>query len=174
MSNTHNTTVRLARLGDAPAITIIYNQGIEERNATFETEPRTIAQVTAQLTGKGNTILQWWWSAMARWWPGPVRVSIGAGPVMRALRSTRCTSSAVRAAREQDVSLSYTSVASMQTWDSGNSCPGSFRKIRRVWRCMSASAFGWSGYIIAMANSMECGVTALSWRNSSARPPRLP
>ena len=27
--------------GDVPAITAIYNQGIEERNATFETEPRT-------------------------------------------------------------------------------------------------------------------------------------
>ena len=54
MSNPHNTTVRLARLGDAPTITIIYNQGIEERNATFETEPRTSAQVTAQLTEKGE------------------------------------------------------------------------------------------------------------------------
>ena len=54
MSNPHNTTVRLARLGDARAITIIYNQGIEERNATFETEPRTVAQVTAQLTEKGE------------------------------------------------------------------------------------------------------------------------
>ena len=54
MSNPYNTTLRLARLGDAPAISAIYNQGIEERNATFETEPRTIAQVTAQLTEKGE------------------------------------------------------------------------------------------------------------------------
>jgi len=54
MSDLHNTTVRLARLADASAITTIYNQGIEERNATFETEPRTVAQITAQLTDKGE------------------------------------------------------------------------------------------------------------------------
>jgi phosphinothricin acetyltransferase len=54
MSTPLNTTVRLARPGDAPAITAIYNQGIEERNATFETEPRTIAQITAQLIEKGE------------------------------------------------------------------------------------------------------------------------
>ncbi len=54
MSNPPNTTVRLARLEDAPAITTIYNQGIEERNATFETEPRAVEQVIAQLTEKGE------------------------------------------------------------------------------------------------------------------------
>ena len=54
MSNPHNTTVRLARLEDVPAITAIYNQGVEERNATFETEPRTVEQVTAQLAEKGE------------------------------------------------------------------------------------------------------------------------
>ena len=54
MSDLHNTAVRLARLTDAAAITTIYNQGIEERNATFETEPRTVAQLTAQLTDKGE------------------------------------------------------------------------------------------------------------------------
>jgi phosphinothricin acetyltransferase len=32
---------RLAELRDAPAIAEIYNQGIEDRTATFETEPRT-------------------------------------------------------------------------------------------------------------------------------------
>jgi L-amino acid N-acyltransferase YncA len=54
MSNPHSATVRLARLEDAPAITTIYNQGIEERNATFETEPRTVDQVITQLTEKGE------------------------------------------------------------------------------------------------------------------------
>jgi len=54
MSHPPNTTVRLARLEDAPAITSIYNQGIEERNATFETEPRMVEQVIAQLTEKGE------------------------------------------------------------------------------------------------------------------------
>jgi L-amino acid N-acyltransferase YncA len=37
--------VRPARREDAPAITEIYNQGIEDRIATFETEPRTPADV---------------------------------------------------------------------------------------------------------------------------------
>jgi phosphinothricin acetyltransferase len=38
-------TVRTARREDAAAITAIYNQGIEDRIATFETEPRTVEQV---------------------------------------------------------------------------------------------------------------------------------
>ena len=37
--------VRPARREDAPAITAIYNQGIEDRIATFETEPRAVEQV---------------------------------------------------------------------------------------------------------------------------------
>jgi L-amino acid N-acyltransferase YncA len=36
---------RLAELRDAPAIAEIYNQGIEDRTATFETEPRTATAV---------------------------------------------------------------------------------------------------------------------------------
>jgi phosphinothricin acetyltransferase len=40
-------TARPARLSDAPAITEIYNQGIEDRIATFETEPRVEAQIAA-------------------------------------------------------------------------------------------------------------------------------
>jgi len=32
----------------------IYNQGIEERIATFETEPRSAAQIEAQLAEKGD------------------------------------------------------------------------------------------------------------------------
>lgn len=36
---------RPARREDAPAITEIYNQGIEDRIATFETEPRMVADI---------------------------------------------------------------------------------------------------------------------------------
>jgi L-amino acid N-acyltransferase YncA len=46
--------VRIATPGDAAAIAHIYNQGIEERIATFETEPRTAEQVAAQLVQKGD------------------------------------------------------------------------------------------------------------------------
>jgi L-amino acid N-acyltransferase YncA len=38
-------TPRAARIGDAPAIAAIYNEGIADRIATFETEPRSAEQV---------------------------------------------------------------------------------------------------------------------------------
>jgi L-amino acid N-acyltransferase YncA len=46
--------IRPATPADAAAIARIYNQGIAERIATFETEPRTAAQIAAQLTEKGD------------------------------------------------------------------------------------------------------------------------
>jgi len=45
---------RLATMDDAPAIAAIYNQGIEERIATFEIEPRTLDQIAKQLAEKGD------------------------------------------------------------------------------------------------------------------------
>ena len=45
---------RLATVDDAPAIAAIYNQGIEDRIATFETEPRTPDQIARQLSEKGD------------------------------------------------------------------------------------------------------------------------
>jgi len=47
-------TVRLARVADAAAVTAIYNEGIADRIATFETEPRTAAQIAAQLAERGD------------------------------------------------------------------------------------------------------------------------
>ncbi len=38
---------RPARMSDAPAIAAIYNQGIEDRVGTFETEPRRVEQIEA-------------------------------------------------------------------------------------------------------------------------------
>ena len=48
------TTTRIATAADAAAITAIYNEGIEDRIATFETEPRTPAQLAAQMAEKGD------------------------------------------------------------------------------------------------------------------------
>ncbi len=48
------TIVRLATGADAGAIARVYNQGIEERLATFETEPRTAAEIEGQLIEKGD------------------------------------------------------------------------------------------------------------------------
>jgi L-amino acid N-acyltransferase YncA len=42
-------SIRMAEPEDAPAITRIYNIGIGERTATFETEPRTVAQIAGRL-----------------------------------------------------------------------------------------------------------------------------
>jgi phosphinothricin acetyltransferase len=44
----------VATTADAAAITAIYNEGIADRIATFETEPRTVAQIAQQLADKGD------------------------------------------------------------------------------------------------------------------------
>ncbi len=54
MSLCQDTLVRTARLADAAAIAAIYNQGIEERHATFETDLCTVEHITAQLAAKGD------------------------------------------------------------------------------------------------------------------------
>ncbi len=54
MSKPTAMTIRPATPSDAEAITRIYNQGIEDRVATFETEPRTVAQIEGQLADKGD------------------------------------------------------------------------------------------------------------------------
>jgi arsenate reductase len=46
--------VRLATPDDAAAIAAIYNEGIADRIATFETEPRTPEQIARQLQDKGD------------------------------------------------------------------------------------------------------------------------
>lgn len=47
--------VRPAEPGDAPAVAAIYNQGIEDRIATFETKPRTAAMIAQQLSARAAT-----------------------------------------------------------------------------------------------------------------------
>jgi L-amino acid N-acyltransferase YncA len=44
------TIIRQARVADAPAVTDIYNQGIADRSATFETAPREVAHVAQRLS----------------------------------------------------------------------------------------------------------------------------
>jgi phosphinothricin acetyltransferase len=53
-TSTSALVVRLARADDAESIARIYSQGVEERIATFETEPRTPQQIAAQLEAKGD------------------------------------------------------------------------------------------------------------------------
>jgi phosphinothricin acetyltransferase len=47
-------TVRLATVDDAEGIARIHNEGIADRIATFETEPRTAPQVASALADKGD------------------------------------------------------------------------------------------------------------------------
>src|SRR5512145_2344814 len=47
-------STRLATPADAAAIAAIYNEGIAERIAIFETEPRTAEQIATQLLDKGD------------------------------------------------------------------------------------------------------------------------
>jgi phosphinothricin acetyltransferase len=46
--------VRAAQVSDAPAIARIYSQGIEERIATFETDPRTPEDMVAYLAERAG------------------------------------------------------------------------------------------------------------------------
>ncbi len=62
-----SVTIRGARPGDAAAIARIYNEGIEDRLATFETEPRTPDDIEARIaTGepmvvaeRGGAVVGW-------------------------------------------------------------------------------------------------------------------
>ena len=50
-TTSQSPTIRAAKPGDAAAIAAIHNQGIEERVATFETEPRLSPDVAARIEG---------------------------------------------------------------------------------------------------------------------------
>jgi phosphinothricin acetyltransferase len=62
-------TIRVAMPADAAAIAGIYNQGIDDRGATFETEPRTAEDIAAKLAERdrfpvlvvadGDEVLGW-------------------------------------------------------------------------------------------------------------------
>ncbi len=52
-----NHFARAARPDDAPAIAAIYNEGIADRIATFETEPRTSGQVATWFDGRHPIIV---------------------------------------------------------------------------------------------------------------------
>ena len=49
--------VRAAAIGDAAAIAAIYNEGIADRIATFQTEPRTPEQIAAWFDGQHPIVL---------------------------------------------------------------------------------------------------------------------
>ena len=57
MADTTGLRTRLATLADAAAIAAIYNEGIADRIATFETEPRSAGQIAGWFTGRQLVIV---------------------------------------------------------------------------------------------------------------------
>jgi len=57
--------VRAAEPRDAARISEIYNQGIEDGQATFETQPRTSADIHAKLNAPGNHVIVAEWGGSA-------------------------------------------------------------------------------------------------------------
>jgi L-amino acid N-acyltransferase YncA len=95
-------TTRLATIADAAAIARIYNQGIEERIATFETELRTPTQIETQLAEKGDR-----YPTIVVERDGEILAWAGAGPYrpvrpMRASPSTPSTPPGMRGAPGPD------------------------------------------------------------------------
>ena len=56
-SAANGVSIRRARREDAADIARIHNQGIEERSATFETEPRDVAQVAARIAETDQPVM---------------------------------------------------------------------------------------------------------------------
>ena len=87
------STTRLATETDAARIAAIYSQGIAERIATFETEPRSATEIAKQLRDKGvNSRRSWLNRRMERWSPSGQRARTGHGPVMPVSLSIRSMS----------------------------------------------------------------------------------
>jgi phosphinothricin acetyltransferase len=57
MVDTTELMTRAATLADAATIAAIYNEGIADRIATFETEPRSAAQIAEWFTGRQLVIV---------------------------------------------------------------------------------------------------------------------
>jgi phosphinothricin acetyltransferase len=57
MADTTGLRTRAATLADAEAIAAIYNEGIADRIATFETEPRSVAQIAEWFSGRRLVIV---------------------------------------------------------------------------------------------------------------------
>lgn len=90
---------RLATPADAAAISAIYNEGIADRVATFETEPRTSEQIASLLEDKGDrfptvvaerdgTIVAWAGAGAYRARPAYAGVAEHSVYVARAARGT--------------------------------------------------------------------------------------
>ena len=148
---------RLATAADAGAIAAIYNEGMADGIATFETEPRTPARIAAQLAAKGDRF-----PTVVAEREGRVIAWASAGPYRDRPAYAGVAEHSVYVARRAEPAPaappSRRSVARTPSAASGRSSPASFPKTRRASRCTSAAA---------SASSASTGVTASSATNSA-------
>jgi hypothetical protein len=64
VTTTDDVLTRLATEADAEAIARVYNQGIEERIATFETRPRTTTEIVQSLRDRSRDTPPSWPKSM--------------------------------------------------------------------------------------------------------------
>jgi L-amino acid N-acyltransferase YncA len=110
-------TIRRATLADATAITDIYNVGIAERTATFETEPRSVEQIAARIGQRDrfpllvaeeiDTATVIGWAGVSEYRPRACYAGIGEFSIYLASTArgqgigTRLLNALIEAAREQ-------------------------------------------------------------------------
>jgi phosphinothricin acetyltransferase len=144
---------RLATAADAAAITAIYNEGIADRVATFETEPRTVAQIAQQLADRDDRF-----PTVVAERDGQVVAYAGAGPYRSRPAYAGVAEHSVYVAR---AGRPWTrSAGPMPSAASGRSSPGSSRRTPRASACTSGAASGWSASTTGTASSTASGATA--------------
>jgi phosphinothricin acetyltransferase len=164
-------TTRLAAEADAPAIAAIYNQGIAEGIATFETEPRSAADILHQLHEKGARF-----PTLVVERAGRVIAFAGAGPY----RSRQCYAGIAEHSVYVDRAVRGTGAgqaalaALIRTYED----LGFWKLVSRIFpenlpslALTSAPASVRSAHIAATPSSPACGGTASS-SNACWAPPR--
>ena len=133
---------RLATAADAAAIAAIYNEGIADRIATFETEPRTVEQIAAQLADKGDRFPPWSSSGTGRSSPGRARAPTASRPAYAGVAEHSVyVARAARGSGAGRAALEALCRAYARARASGRSCRGSSRRTRRAWRLHERCGF---------------------------------
>jgi hypothetical protein len=150
--------VRRAEPGDAEAIARIYNQGIEERLATFETRPRTPDEVRSWLEDVVPAVVAVQDDEVVAWAAAhridPAATCIGAWG------SSPSTSTETPAAGAPGVRSWKPCSKNAGTADPGSCWPGCFRRTRPVGVSVPHSGSGRSASIGGMPAWMVSGGTA--------------
>jgi L-amino acid N-acyltransferase YncA len=152
-------STRLATPEDAAAIAAIYNEGIAERIATFETEPRTAEQIGAQLRDKGDRF-----PTIVAEHDGHIVAWAGAGPYRARPAYAGVAEHSVyvaRAARGKGAGRIVLNALCRAYAERGfwRSCPGSFPRTPRAWCCTNVADSGSLARTSATASSRASGET---------------